>query len=87
MPGENQTTWQVEVESYSGYKAEEHPRRFRLGSHLLQVIEILDRWYDPDAAYFKVRASDGNRYILKNREGQWTLESFQRSRSASQLEN
>ena len=49
----------VEVESYSGFKADERPLRFRLGERWLAVEEVVDRWYDPDAVYFRVRADDG----------------------------
>jgi hypothetical protein len=71
----------VEVESYSGYKADERPVRFQLGDGWLAVEEVTDRWYDPDAVYFKVRAGDGNVYILRHREPEdtWTLEAFRRS--------
>lgn len=36
-----------------------------------------DRWYDPNAEYFKVRTVEGKRYILQlnEREDQWTLQS------------
>jgi hypothetical protein len=68
----------VEVESHSGFKADERPLRFRLGERWLTVEEIVDRWYDPDAVYFKVRAGDGSTYILRHVEGSelWTLEAF-----------
>lgn len=70
----------VEVQSYSGYKADERPLRFRLSAAWLEVVEILDRWYDPDAVYFRLRATDGNLYILRHGEAasEWTLESFRR---------
>ncbi|HUB33038.1 MAG TPA: hypothetical protein VMA31_08415 [Bryobacteraceae bacterium] len=71
----------AEVESYSGYKADERPLRFRFpGGEWLEVLEILDRWYDPDAVYFRLRASDGNLYVLRHREpaDEWTLEAFRR---------
>ena len=68
----------IEVESYSGYKADERPTRFRLGERWLTVQDVLDRWYDPHAIYFRVRADDGGTYILKHDEAAdvWTLESF-----------
>ncbi len=75
--------WQLTVETYDGYKAEESPRRFRFGQQELEVVEIVDRWYGPGESYFKVLAGDGNHYVLKNRRGAWTLESFQRA-AASQ---
>jgi len=44
------------------------------------VEELLDQWYGPNDSFFKVRADDGNLYILR-REGStpggiWTPESF-----------
>jgi hypothetical protein len=70
----------VEVICYSGYKGDERPLRFRVGSQDYVVEELLDQWYGPQEVYFKVRASDGNVYILRRRssvpEGEWSLESF-----------
>lgn len=68
----------VEVESHSGFKADERPLRFRLGERWLKIEEVADRWYDPDAIYFRVRAEDGSTYILRHVEGGelWTLEAF-----------
>lgn len=71
----------VEVESYSGHKADERPVRFRLGGAWLAVEEVVDRWYDPEAVYFRVRAEDGAMYILRHdeRADAWTLEAFRRT--------
>ena len=71
----------VEVESHSGFKADERPLRFRLGERWLVVEEVVDRWYDPGAVYFKVRAEDGATYILRHVEGSdiWTLEAFRQA--------
>ena len=68
----------IEVESYSGYKADERPTRFRLGERWFNVQDVLDRWYDPHAIYFRVRADDNGIYILKHDEAAdtWTLESY-----------
>jgi hypothetical protein len=70
----------VRVESYSGFKADERPLRFQLGTRWLAVEEVMDRWYDPDAIYFRIRADDGGLYILRHSEQEdvWTLESFRR---------
>jgi hypothetical protein len=44
------------------------------------VEELLDQWYGPTDIFFKVRANDGNVYILRRRssapDGEWSLESF-----------
>lgn len=69
---------QVTVESYAGHKAEERPLRFTLQGRAFEVREVVDRWYGPDHAYFKVRAEDGNIYVLKHSPEQdaWSLEVF-----------
>ena len=68
----------MEVECYSGRKADERPLRFRLGGRQFEVEEILEQWYGPDDAFFKVRADDGNVYTLRRNtsgpEGGWSLE-------------
>jgi hypothetical protein len=70
----------LRVECYAGYKADERPLRFELGARLYEVEEVIDRWYDPEGAFFKVRADDGNLYILRHRflgeADEWSLESF-----------
>ncbi len=65
----------IKVECYSGYKANERPLRFHVGERVLEVRELLDRWFGDEADYFKLVADDGNNYILKyNRhEDSWEL--------------
>jgi hypothetical protein len=71
---------QIRVECYSGRKGDERPVRFQVGERFHIVEEILDQWYGPGDSFFKVRADDGNLYILRRShsasEGSWTLESF-----------
>ena len=43
--------------------------RFYLGEQLRMVEEVLDQWYGPDDAFFKLRADDGNLYILRQNVG------------------
>ena len=73
----------LRVECYSGYKAEERPVRFQLDGCGHMVEAVLDQWHDPEATYFKVRADDGNVYILRHmlspQADAWTLEAYQRS--------
>ena len=77
------TAMHVSVDCYSGHKADERPIRFRLDDHEYLVEELLDQWYGQDAVFFKVRADDGNDYILSREwpspEGRWSLVSFRRS--------
>lgn len=55
----------IRVSCYEGYRGEESPRSFSLGDRRLEVAEILDRWRGEGHEYFKLTASDGNRYILR----------------------
>ncbi len=68
----------IRVETYSGYRADQRPTQFRAGDQVYKVREVEDQWYSPGAAYFKVLADDGNRYILRHEAEQdrWTLEAF-----------
>ncbi|MBI3667757.1 MAG: hypothetical protein HY236_16260 [Acidobacteria bacterium] len=66
---------EVQVEGYSGYKANERPLRFCLRDRWFEVRELQDRWYGPDYTYFRVRADDGIIYILRLDETtqEWSL--------------
>lgn len=68
----------LSVECYAGHRSDERPLRFSLNERLYEIQEVLDRWYSPGASYFRVRADDGNLYVLKHDEPQdaWSLESF-----------
>ena len=75
----------LRVECYAGYKADERPLRFtpqKAGARTYEVREVLDQWYGVGYRCFKVRADDGDVYILKYSETEdaWTLESFRRER-------
>jgi hypothetical protein len=71
----------IAVQSYSGYRADERPVRFVLSGRAYEVVEVEDRWYSPQATYFRVVASDGNRYVLCHNElkDEWSLEAFRAS--------
>jgi hypothetical protein len=74
----------VHVDSYSGYRPNERPIRFWLDATLheneltgvYEIEAVEDRWYDPNAEYFKVRTPEGKRYILRYNQQQdaWTLQ-------------
>ena len=70
----------VDVECYAGRKADERPVRFRLEGKQYSVEDVLDQWYEPDSIFYKLRADDGNLYILRQRtsipDGVWDLVSF-----------
>jgi uncharacterized protein (UPF0128 family) len=85
--GHTSNDMNVPVECYSGRKAEERPVRFRVDGHEYVVEEVLDQWYEPEDVFFKVRADDGNVYVLRHRtsvpDGEWDLVSFRKSGSGS----
>ncbi len=63
----------IRVECYAGSKADETPRRFTWEGQLIEVTEVLDRWYQaeskpewPRADYFKVRSAAAREYLLKH---------------------
>jgi hypothetical protein len=70
------------VECYAGRVGDERPVRFRLDGHSYIVNSVLDQWYGPEHIFFKVRADDGNVYILRHEtsipEGKWELVSFRK---------
>ena len=75
----------IQVDCYSAYKAEERPVRFRVNGRTYRIEDVIDRWYAPDAAWFKVRADDGNVYILRRLstvpDGEWDLVSYRQAAS------
>lgn len=73
---------EIQVESYSGSKADEAPRRFWLDEAWIEVVDIVDRWHQveslpewPRADYFKVVALQGRMFLLKHdlEDGRWYL--------------
>ncbi len=73
----------VQVECYSGYRADERPLRFTVGSgagRTYEVREVLDQWIGVGYRCFRVRADDGNLYLLRHEDtgDSWTLEAFRR---------
>jgi hypothetical protein len=56
---------QVHVETYSGARLHERPRRFTWGAAWLEISQVLERWQEPEHLCFKVAAADGRLYLLK----------------------
>jgi len=63
----------IQVECYAGVRADETPRRFKWEGRLIEVGEVVDRWYQvesqpewPRADYSKVRGADQREYLLKH---------------------
>lgn len=73
----------IRVECYAGYRANQRPVRFTLRGRTFEVCDIDSQWYSPRAIYFRVRADDGNFYILQHDEADdcWTLEGFRAAES------
>jgi hypothetical protein len=65
----------IRVECHAGYRGEEEPRAFTLGERRFAILEILDRWLEPGHRYFKVKADDDRRFILRHdaASGEWEL--------------
>ena len=62
----------IQVECYSGYKANERPLAFFYQGKRWDIAEIIDRWYEgglnpsqPALNYFKVRTTDGKNFLLR----------------------
>jgi hypothetical protein len=72
----------IRVECYAGYRGDQRPVRFTLGERTYEVRDIEDQWYSPAVIYFRVKADDGNIYVLRHDEtqDQWTLEGFRAER-------
>jgi hypothetical protein len=68
----------IHVECYAGHRADEKPLRFAIRGRQFRVDELDGQWYSPEASYFRVRADDGNYYVLRHDEAQdfWTLDGF-----------
>jgi hypothetical protein len=67
---------QARVECYAGYRGAETPRRFHLAGREIAVVEIVQRWQEPDRRCFTVRGDDGSVYRLSHRESDdgWTAD-------------
>ena len=56
------------------------PRRLQLGARVIEVAEILDRWFGNDHRYVKLRGGDGRLYIIRHDvpSGRWELTLYDR---------
>lgn len=69
------------MDCYAGYRGEETPRAFSYGKGRVEILEVLDRWYeggvDPQRVahnYFKVKTAEGI-FLLRHtpRHQSWTV--------------
>jgi hypothetical protein len=63
---------EVQVECYEGYRSRETPRRLITGDAVIEITDILDRWYEGGVRagsvvlnYFKVKGGDGKTHLLR----------------------
>lgn len=65
----------VEVISLRGHAGEQEPQELIVEGERLSVLGIDDRWLDSAACYYKVAASDGRVYLLRNdmQHRRWSL--------------
>jgi len=72
----------VQVETRTNTVGDREPYRFTVGPRRLEVLNVLDRWLNPDHGYFKVEADDGATYILRHDDlnGGWELTLYQSPR-------
>lgn len=69
---------EIRVECYAGYKGDQRPQRFISGGRIFEVESVEDQWYSPSAEYFRVKADDGNIYILRHDTDldRWSIDAF-----------
>lgn len=66
----------IQVEAYSGYKANERPIKLWIGEKAVFVESIEEQWRGVDAYYFRVNTDDGKSHIVRHNEStdEWTVE-------------
>ncbi len=60
--------------------AEERPAAFEWNGRVYEVEDVVDQWFGRADRFFKIRAQDGDLYILKLDEGtgQWDVVAYRR---------
>lgn len=71
----------IRVECYAGYRGEETPRGFWLGTKRIAVRNVQDRWIAPDHRYFRLVGDDGSLYIIRHdmESLEWELIFYQKA--------
>jgi hypothetical protein len=76
---------EIQVECYSGFKANERPVAFTCRGERREIREIVDRWYEgsaqsgrPSIDYFKVKDAGGNVYLMRYQPDidKWSMRPF-----------
>lgn len=64
----------VRVEYAATRRGENTPKRIFIGERTIDVVDVIDRWFGHDHAYYKVRDTDQVTYILRQGAfGRWQL--------------
>lgn len=63
-----------QVETYSGHRLHERPRRFTWQGQWLEVRRVLRRWQEPENLSFIVTADDSQQFLLRYHRHQDTWE-------------
>jgi hypothetical protein len=67
----------IQVDAYSGHKANERPHQFTFDEVVYEIDAVLDQWYELSATFFKVQSTEKKIYLLPYNEeaDEWTLQS------------
>ena len=55
----------IRVECIVGAYGDKVPKSLHLGSRVIHCLELIDQWHGRDHRYFKIRAEEGEVYILR----------------------
>ena len=71
----------IDVDIPTATLGEVSPLRFRLGAHIIEIVDVVDRWHGRNTDHYRVRGHDGHTYVLKRlRESEgtpaWEMVSF-----------
>jgi hypothetical protein len=71
----------ITVKCVAEYRGEQRPCAFTIGKEEHRIAEVPAQCLSPDHDHFKVKADDGNLYILKHNrvEDTWEMTFFRRS--------
>jgi hypothetical protein len=81
-----ETGEKIEVEAYSGFKANERPRTLRVAGRSIGVEEVIERWRGERHDYFKIKGDDGQRYTSVTTGGRtdgssWVMRAWEHERA------
>jgi len=67
----------IHVDAYSGFKSNERPRQFRVDEDVFPIEFVEDQWRTPAGEFFRVRTTNGQRFVLRYFEpdDRWELQS------------